>query len=248
MTTIETTRNEDVATIQFASEKGVNVFSTAVIESLGEHIARIAESPDTRYVVMRGSSRTFVAGADIKEMSGFDEKAAREFAERGHRVFDAIERLPQVTLAAITGHALGGGSELALACDFRLATKRATIGQPESRLGLIPGWGGTSRLVRLIGRSKALKLMLSGEHVGAEDALKIGLVDEVVADEEELNAILPRWFAWMRQGSPRSIARIKRALLGEDETTLFSRCFSCDEGKEGMRAFVEKRPAQWMGS
>ncbi|RMF85252.1 MAG: enoyl-CoA hydratase/isomerase family protein [Planctomycetota bacterium] len=245
MTTIEVKRDGDVCQVCFQSEKGINVFSSRVIQSLGEQVSSIAESPELRYVVF-GGCRTFVAGADIKEMSAFGPQEAREFARLGHSVFDAIERLPQVTFAAITGHALGGGCELALACDFRIATKNAKLGQPESRLGLIPGWGGTRRLVRLVGRSQALKLMLSGEHVDADEAARIGLIDEVVSDREELESILPRWYALMRQGSPKAIARIKRALLGADEIDEFAACFECEDGKEGMQAFLEKRPAGWM--
>jgi len=239
-------RDGDVATVRFTTETGVNVFSSAVIDELGSQIEQIAADASIRFVVFRGAGKTFVAGADIREMAQLDEPAAREFSRRGQRVFDEIERMPQVTFAAINGHALGGGCELALACDFRIMVRSAKIGQPESRLGLIPGWGGTQRLPRLVGPAHARRLMMSGEPISAEHAQRIGLVDEVVLDEGALDPSLAMWFAQMRNGSPNAITLIKQAMVEANETQCFGRCFACRESREGMQAFLNKRPACWM--
>jgi enoyl-CoA hydratase len=156
-----------------------------------------------------------------------------------------IEMMPQVSYAAINGHALGGGCELALACDFRIMAKAARIGLPESNLGLIPGWGGTQRLPELIGPAKARQLLFSGEQITAERALQIGLVDEVVAGPDDLEPALQRWNEAICKGAPNAIVRIKRALFSGDEIHQFGCCFSCDDAREGMKAFLQKRAPNW---
>lgn len=246
-TRVELARAGDVATIRFVSDGPVNVLSSSTLGELGKHVGHLAEDPHTRFVVFRGVGKTFVAGADIAEMSRFDETRGESYSRHGHHVFDMIESLPQVTLAAINGHALGGGCELALACDFRLMARGGKIGQPESRLGLIPGWGGTVRLTRLIGPSVAKKLMFSGEAISADEALALRLVDEVVDGPENLETAISRWIDSLRPGSPAAIHRIKRAMAGSDEKTQFSLCFSCSDAREGMRAFLEKRAPNWSG-
>ena len=245
-TKVALTQDGQVATIKFTPETGVNIFSSRVIGELGRIIQRVAEDARVRYVVFRGHDKVFLAGADISEMSTFNEDHGRSFATNGHNVFNAVAALPQVTFAAINGHAMGGGCELSLACDFRLIVSKAKIGQPETRLGLIPGWGGTQRLPKIVGIAHARRLIFSGEAISADEALKIGLVDEVVPSPQELDTALQRWFKLLQPGSPHAITRAKRAFFQRDEIEEFGKCFSCADAKEGMSAFIEKRAAPWM--
>jgi enoyl-CoA hydratase len=244
-TQIEFTRDGGTVTLTFTTAGSVNILSSATLGGLGTHISRLAEDAGVRVVVIRGSGKTFAAGADIAQMSQFDEEQGRAYSKNGHHVFDAIAALPQVTIAAINGHALGGGCELALACDFRLAVATAKLGQPESRLGLVPGWGGTLRLPRIVGPSQARRLMFTGDQISAEEARRIGLVDEVAPGPEELDALVKRWADSMRAGSPAAIRRIKHALLHNDEIKQFALSFSCSDAKEGISAFLNKQPPAW---
>lgn len=243
----ELTRDGHVATVRFTSEKGPAILSSPVLGELTRICEQLREDSATRFVVFRASGKVFVAGADISEMAHFDESAGYALSQHGQRVFDAIETLPQVTFAAMNGHALGGGCELVLACSFRLMAAGSKIGQPEVKLGLIPGWGGTKRLTRLVPLSWALRLLYSGEPLSAEQAEKIGLVDEVVPSPEALDEALQRWFAMFRAAAPRAILRIKRAILNDDEAHQFGTCFSCSDAREGVRAFLEKRQPAWVG-
>jgi enoyl-CoA hydratase len=245
-TEVHLTRNGPVATIQFKSPAAVNIFSSRVIGDLGEIVEKVATDSQIRFVVFRGEGKIFLAGADISEMSQFSEDQGRTFATKGHNVFNAIEALPQATFAAINGHALGGGCELAMACDFRLIITKAKIGQPETRLGLIPGWGGTQRITRYMSLGRARRLLFSGEQISAEEAHAIGLVDEVVATPEDLEPALEKWFDVLAPGSPAAIARVKRALHSRDEIGEFGKCFSCSDAKEGTKAFIEKRAPGWV--
>jgi enoyl-CoA hydratase len=244
-TTVELIRDGNVGTLEFSTPSGVNVFCSSVLGRLGELVGHVREDSSLRFVVLRGKGRTFLAGADIEEMSLFDEPQAAALSRHGHHVFDAVEGLPQVTIAAISGHAMGGGCELAMACDFRVAVSSAKMGQPECKLGLIPGWGGTRRLTQLVGLPHARRLMFTGEPITAEQAERIGLVDEVVGSAEELDGALRRWFKRLSAGSPAAIKRIKHALLHGDEMNQFGLCFSCSDAREGMGAFLEKRQPSW---
>lgn len=244
-TQVECAKRGATLTLTLSSPTGVNILASAVLGTLGMHVQQIAEDPTTRFVVIRGSGKTFAAGADIAQMSRYDEHDARAYSKSGHHVFNAIAALPQVTIAAINGHALGGGCELALACDFRIAIAGAKLGQPESRLGLVPGWGGTMRLPRLVGPALARRLMFSGEAIPADEARRIGLVDDVAAGPEELDAAVEKWCERMKAGSAAAIRRIKHALEHDDETNQFAFSFSCSDAREGMSAFLEKRPAAW---
>lgn len=244
-TQVEVSREGSRATVTFVSEKGVNVFSSAVMGALGVELEKITGDPSIRSVVFTGRGKTFIAGADIAEMSAFDEDQGVALSKHGHSVFNMVELMPQVTYAAINGHALGGGCELALACDFRIAARTARLGLPESNLGLIPGWGGTQRLPELVGPAVAKRLLFSGEQISADRALEIGLVDEVVESPNDLAAALGRWNEVISKGAPNAIVRIKRALFSSDEIHQFGCCFSCADAREGMRAFLEKRAPNW---
>jgi enoyl-CoA hydratase len=245
-TKVELTKDGLVATIRFIPETGVNIFSSRVLGELGVLVQRVVEDGRIRFLVFRGDGRVFLAGADIAEMAKFTEDQGHAFATNGHNVFNAISALPQVTFAAINGHALGGGCELSLACDFRIMVAGAKIGLPETTLGLIPGWGGTQRLPKVVGDPHARRLIFAGQAITADEALKIALVDEVVATAEELDPALQRWFKLLEPASPHAITRAKRALLQKDEIEEFGKCFSCSDAKEGITAFLEKRKAPWV--
>jgi enoyl-CoA hydratase len=234
------------ATITFVTEDRPNVMSTEVLGRLEKAVQTVARAEGVRFCVLRGEGKVFVAGADIKEMASFDPARARTMAEHGHRVMDAIASLPCVTVAAIHGPALGGGCEIALACDFRIAVSSAIIGLPETSLGLIPGWAGTQRLPRLVGAGAARRLIFSAVPVSAEEAYKIGLVDEVVESLDALNTAVYAWRARFVKGGPRAIALAKQAMRTGDEVSAFVACFDEGESREGMGAFVEKRKAAWM--
>ena len=233
------------AVVTFRTEAGVNVLSPGVIEELGRVAAEIDRTPDLRSVVFRAEGKAFLAGADIKAMQGFDRAAAHDMSVAGHSALDLIERLAPVTVAAIHATAAGGGLEVALACDFRIAARGARMGQPEVLLGLIPGWGGTQRLPKLIGRSAAKRLMFSGELITAQDACQIGLVDELVDSAEQMDGGVDDFLARFDKAGPQAIGRLKRAMDQGDEQDNFAECFEHDECREGMAAFAEKRPARW---
>lgn len=238
-------RGAPVSTIRFSSESGVNVLCSAVVSELGELLDTLSHDAECRIVAVRGAGKTFIAGADIKEMAPYGPDQGEAFSKNGHRVFDALAGLPQVTIAAINGHAMGGGLELAMACDFRVMVSGAKVGLPECKLGLIPGWGGTQRLTRLVGLANARRIMFSGEALGAEDAQRIGLVDEIVANAQELDGAIGRWTALVKPGSPQAIRRIKHALQHGDEVRQFAIGFGTADATEGMNAFIEKRAAAW---
>lgn len=229
-------------------------------ETLGElqaAIARIGSSPAVRVAILTGAGdKAFVAGADIGELSGLSEASGREYALAGQAVFDAIESSDKPVIAAVNGFALGGGCELAMACAWRIASERAVFGQPEVKLGLIPGFGGTQRLARLVGKGRALEMMLTGEPISAEEAFRIGLANRVVPAAELMSTA---------EGVARKIIQnaplaIKAALAAthrgtvagvkegmELEAQLFGACCGSSDMREGTRAFLEKRTAEFHG-
>ncbi len=211
------------------------------------------ERADVRAVVIYGGERVFAAGADIKAMSQLDGSSMVAWGRELQDSFRTVARVPKPVIAAITGYALGGGYELALCADFRVLGSRAKIGQPEILLGVIPGAGGTQRLARLVGPAKAKDLVFTGRHVGAEEALEIGLADAVVPDAEvyETAVAMARKFA---AGPPLALAAAKRAIdegleLPIDEalaleSTLFAELFDTEDQATGMRSFLESGPGK----
>lgn len=234
-----------LATVTIATEGGLNIMSQAVVAQFGEVIEQVQESDGIRFTVIRAEGKVFIAGADIKEMSGYDGAAAEEFGRIGSALCDAIEALPSITIAAIQGAAMGGGCEIALACDFRIATAKVKIGLPETTLGLLPGWGGIPRAVKLLGGPIAKRLIFGGLPISADDARAIGLIDEVVPDASALDQAVKKLRDSLIKGGPKAIALVKRALRDGQDVTAFANCFTNPESREGIKAFVEKRPAQW---
>ncbi len=246
---------EGIGTIRLDRPK-MNALNRQVQEELREAAIAATAADDVRAVIVYGGERVFAAGADIKEMAGmsYADMAARAGALTG--AFDALAKVPKPVVAAINGYALGGGCELALACDWRVAADDAQLGQPEINLGIIPGAGGTQRLSRLVGPARAKDLIMSGRFVGAEEALRIGLVDRVVpaTDVYETAKQLVKQYV---TGPAQALRAAKQAVDGglemdlasalAWESQLFAALFATDDKVEGMNAFVEKRKPRFTG-
>ena len=237
--------------------KVLNALNEQVLDELYEALRHAGEQPELRAIILTGAGdRAFVAGADIAAMATLQPAAALELAKKGHRVGEVMARLPQPIIAAVNGFALGGGMELAMACDVIYASTRAKFGQPEVNIGVMPGFGGTQRLPRRVSLSAAAELLYGGDPIGAEDALRLGLVAAVCAPEEliERARTLGRKIA---SRAPRAVAATKHALhaalelplsLGNQlEQRLFSELFATQDQKEGMAAFLAKRPPSYTG-
>ena len=235
----------------------MNALDVATLSELGDHLAELREDDDVRVIVLTGAGeKAFAAGADIKYMSALSVEAAKEWGGLGHKVGQLLETGPKASIAAINGFALGGGCELALACDLRYAASTAKLGQPEVNLGIFPGWGGTQRLARVCGLGAAKDLILTGRVVDADEALRIGLVNGVFEPAELLEKTLDVARTIASKG-PLAIsaakAAINHALQGdhvenlEAEADAFGELFSSTDAKEGMTAFVEKRDPRFTG-
>jgi enoyl-CoA hydratase len=252
-TRVELEYGDQQARVRFTGEKGIQLLSAATREELGSALTELESRPDCRVVVFEAAGRTFIAGADIKELQSLDPQSAAACARETHALFDRIERLPAVTIAAIHAACAGGGLELALACDVRLAAESAKIGFPEVTLGLIPGWGGTVRATRLFGPALARALILSGELLPARRAHELGIVQGIAADDDFAEFVQQRVDVF-RQRSPAAIRTVKRLIrelcaAGGDpfarEALAFAGCYESPDAREGMAAFLEKRAAKW---
>jgi enoyl-CoA hydratase len=229
----------------------VNALNTELIVELSELFSDLDSAPDVKVAILTGRGKSFVAGADISEMEGMQGDDAESFSARGQNVTNIIAHLSKPVIAAINGFALGGGCELALACDIRLAAPGAKLGQPEVKLGVIPGFGGTQRLPRLIGQGIAKELIFSGKMLSAEDAYKAGLVDRIVSPPDELLREARNLAEDICKNSLNAITTAKRLINdGLDvplnaglalERTGFSELFGTQDQKEGMKAFLAKR-------
>jgi len=234
------------AAVTFESPAGINVLSASLLHTIGAEAGRLGADRSIRTAVFQAEGKVFLAGADIKEMADFVSDQAYDYALLGQGVFDDIASMPCVTVAAINGAAMGGGLELAMACDFRVAVKSAKLAMPEVTLGLIPGWGGIGRLSRLIGPSRAKRLLLSGTTISAEEGHHLGLVDEVVNSVEDLRSRVNVFCKGFHKASPAAVRLAKRAARDGDDTRAFVDCFRERDSREGMAAFLEKRPASWV--
>jgi enoyl-CoA hydratase len=246
-----------IATVTVNRPDKLNALNNRVIAELGEAIDSARADRDVAGVIVTGAGRAFVAGADISELEQVAGDSAQALAARGQSVFSRFETSPKPTIAAVNGFALGGGCELAMACHVRIASESAKFGQPEVKLGLIPGYGGTQRLPRLVGKGRALQLLLSGEMIDAQEAFRIGLVNRVVAADELLPAALTVMRAMLANAPLALAACIDAVNYGADsaidtalalEAAAFGRLATTDDKREGTRAFLEKRAAKFTGA
>jgi enoyl-CoA hydratase len=248
---------DGVGVATFNRPKVLNALDARTIEELAQVVAEV-EGGAARALVLTGAGdKAFVAGADIGAMSQMTPAAARRFAERAHGVLERLGLLPVPTLAAVNGFALGGGCEVALACDLVYASERARFGQPEVNLGIIPGFGGTQRLARRVGGMRALEMVLTGDHYDAARAKEMGLVLDVLAAERLLPFVKEQARKIAGKG-PLAVAQAKRAVLtgadaplgvaNELERQAFSATFATEDAREGMRAFLEKRAPAFKGA
>jgi enoyl-CoA hydratase len=238
--------NGSRAIITFDTDGGLNVLTTDALRKFGAIVSRLRTEPKIRTTTIRASGKVFMAGSDINEIARFNGDAAKDYAALGQAIMADLAALPSITVAAIHGAVLGAGLELVLACDFRIAVKSAKLGLPEVSLGLVPPWGGINRLNKLIGSSRAKRLLLDPTSVTAEDAHKWGLVDDIVNSLEDLRTRLPKFCESFYRASPGAVASVKKATRDFDDTGAFLDCFGGREAREGMAAFIEKRPAKWM--
>ena len=250
-------KKNQIAYVTVDRPKVLNALNMATMQELKQAFAAIKDDADVRVVILTGAGeKAFVAGADIGELAQHSPVSAKEYTHKGQAVVDAIENLGKPVIACINGFALGGGCELAMACTMRLASENAKLGQPEVKLGLIPGYGGTQRLPRLVGRGIAMQLVLTGEMISAQEAHRIGLVNEVVP-AGELIARAEAIAAKIIANAPLAIQYAMEAVnhgldlpLAEGlflEATLFGVCCATEDKNEGTKSFLEKRPAQFKG-
>jgi enoyl-CoA hydratase len=245
-----------VAVITVDRQDALNALDVVTLTELRDRLREVAEDAEVRAVVLTGAGeKAFVAGADIKYMSGLDVQQAKNWGALGHDAGRLLETMPKPTIAAINGFALGGGCELALACDLRYAASGAKLGQPEVNLGIIPGWGGTQRLARVCGLGVAKELIFTGRVIGADEALRIGLVnavhDPVLDKARETAALLasksPIALRVMKDLANHALGGNHSANLAAEADT-FGELFSSDDAKEGLTAFVEKRDPVFRGT
>ncbi len=229
----------------------LNALNTHVVQEISSAFSTLESDSDVRVIIITGAGeKAFIAGADISEMQNINPLQALEFALRGQKMLEAIENSDKIVIAAINGYALGGGCELSMACDLRIASENARIGQPEIKIGVIPGWGGTQRLTRLVGKTKAKELVLIGDPISAQDAERIGLVNKVVPQETLIEDVMKTAETIAKLGT-FSLSAAKHAVdrgleidfeKGQElERQFFALCFASPDQKEGMTAFLEKR-------
>ena len=254
---IKVERDGELAVVTIDRADKLNALNSAVIVQLGRTFSDLAKEDDLLGIVLTGAGeKAFVAGADIEVLSQMDSLNAVHVSREGQEVFLMIERFPKPVLAAIGGFALGGGLELALACHMRVASENAKMGLPEVTLGIIPGYGGTIRLTRLVGLGRAVELTLTGDMIGAEEARELGLVGDVFPRETLLDEAKARLRKVTRNGPVAvrmALEAVYRALDSNTsealnyESTLFGVLASTEDMKEGMGAFLEKRKADFKG-
>jgi len=248
--TILTTLEDGIFTITIHRPDKLNALNKTVMQEIDAAMDEVYSNAAIKAVLFTGSGeKSFVAGADISEFLNLSREEGILLAQRGHDIFNKIEQCPKPVVAAVNGFALGGGCELAMSCHFRLASANARFGQPEVNLGLIPGYGGTQRLVQLIGKGKAMELLMSAAMIDAQEALRLGLVNYVTTAEELLPQTKQLLQTILSKG-PHAIAKVIQSVNayyqdGEDgfaaEVKYFGACFGTDEMKEGVTAFLEKR-------
>ncbi len=250
MSFVKYEQKDHVAVLTIDRQEALNALNSQVLCDLDEAITKVEQDESVRVVILTGAGRSFVAGADIGEMKGFSAIDGKKFGVHGGSIFLRLENLSKPVIAAVNGFALGGGCELAMACDIRLASEKAKFGQPETGLGITPGFGGTQRLPRIVGVSKAMELILTAKTIGAEEAKAIGLVSEVYPAEELMDKAMELAQA-ICANAPIAVAESKRCIRMGMQTDIstgaafeaeaFGVTCGTEDKNEGMGAFLEKR-------
>ena len=252
---IKIAKNNKIGIVTVNRPESLNAMNKDVVIEFISKIERLLSEGDIRVIIITGSGeKAFIAGADIKLMQKMNKSEAYEFANLGHKLANTIENSDKPVIAAVNGFALGGGSEIALACHIRVASDNAVFAQPEVKIGLLPGWGGTQRLPRIIGKGLANELIITGRNVDAQEALEIGLVNRVVSKEELINTCVDI-AQLIIKNSPNAISESIKLINLSSGTELnkglskeaeeFSELFETEETTEGLTAFVEKRPPKY---
>ncbi|MBQ6661952.1 MAG: enoyl-CoA hydratase/isomerase family protein [Firmicutes bacterium] len=253
-TTIKYEVNEGLAKVTINRPEALNALNTTVLDELSCVFDEIEKDEAVKAVIVTGEGRSFVAGADIAQMSKLTPEEAHAMMAKGHAVMNKIEALPKAVVAAVNGFALGGGCELAMACDIRVASEKALFGQPEVGLGIIPGFGGTIRLAKLVGKGMAKYLIMAAENIKAPEAYRIGLVEKIVAPED-LMAEAEKVARQIMAKAPIAVRQAKMAIDSEFdmdmraasrlEVEAITTCFASQDQKEGMEAFLGKRAPEF---
>ena len=247
--------NDGITVMKISAPKSLNALNSTILKEMDDFIGHLDKA--TRVLIITGDGeKSFVAGADISEMAHLNEAQGYEFGRLGAQVFRAIETLPIPVIAAVNGFALGGGCELAMACDIRIASSKAKFGQPEVGLGIIPGFSGTYRLPKIVGQGHAKEMIYTGKVIRADEALRIGLVNAVYEPEQLMEKAV-EMAQMMLHNAPVAISLAKQSInegydLDADaaialENKLFGKCFATSDQKEGMDAFLNKRQAEFNG-
>lgn len=257
MSIVTSEKLDKVGIIRINRPEAMNSLNEEVLNELDKALDRAGSDPEIYVILITGVGKAFVAGADIAGMQPLDEQGGMEWGRLGQRIFRKIETMEKPSIAAVNGFALGGGCELAMACDIRIASEKAKFGQPEVGLGITPGYSGTQRLPRLVGKAKALELILTGDIITAQEAAAIGLVNKVTAPEALMDEAL-KMAEKIAGNAPLAVRYSKMAVVQgleesdmdkaiDIEAEIFSKCFLTSDQKEGMKAFLEKRKPVFKG-
>jgi enoyl-CoA hydratase len=257
MSVIQTSISDQILTVLVTRPEALNAINAEVMRGLQEVLQEISQNREIRGAIIVGDGeKAFVAGADIKELSALNQAQSLELALKGQKIFKSIEDCAKPIIAVVNGFALGGGCELAMSCHMRIATENAKFGQPEVNLGIIPGYGGTQRLTQLVGRGKALELLLTADMIGAAEAKTLGLVNHVVPTKQEALDLAKKILLKIASKAPIAIDNIIKSVNAgfafenagyEAESKYFAECSTTEDFKEGTTAFLEKRQATFKG-